>query len=75
MNEVSEETRPLLSDVREGRQDRDAKEKRKPTPLPKLQIGILMLLHLAEPITSNCIFPFINQVCTIHSSRRCASMC
>ncbi|RDX43402.1 MFS general substrate transporter [Lentinus brumalis] len=62
MNEVSEETRPLLSDVREGRQDRDAKEKRKPTPLPKLQIGILMLLHLAEPITSNCIFPFINQL-------------
>ncbi|RPD57953.1 MFS general substrate transporter [Lentinus tigrinus ALCF2SS1-7] len=67
---VSEETRPLLADVREGREDVDnhgatnskQTEKRKPTPLPKVQIGILMLLHLAEPITSNCIFPFINQL-------------
>ncbi|KAI0695191.1 MFS general substrate transporter [Cerioporus squamosus] len=64
MSNVTEETRPLLADVREGRQDvTNAKtEKRKPTPLPKLQIGILMLLNLAEPITSTCIFPFINQL-------------
>lgn len=34
----------------------------KPTPLPRLQIFILLLMQLAEPITSNCIFPFINQV-------------
>lgn len=32
------------------------------TPLPKLQIGILMLVLLAEPISSQCIYPFINQV-------------
>lgn len=32
------------------------------TPLPRLQIGILLLLQLAEPITSQCIYPFINQV-------------
>ncbi len=33
-----------------------------PTPLPRLQIFILLLMQLAEPITSNCIYPFINQV-------------
>ena len=33
-----------------------------PTPLPKLQIFILLLMQLAEPITSQCIYPFINQV-------------
>ncbi|OBZ72619.1 Protein ZINC INDUCED FACILITATOR-LIKE 1 [Grifola frondosa] len=33
-----------------------------PTPLPKLQISILLLLQLAEPITSQCIYPFINQL-------------
>lgn len=32
------------------------------TPLPKLQIGILLLALLAEPICSQCIYPFINQV-------------
>jgi hypothetical protein len=34
----------------------------KPTPLPRLQLSILLLLQLAEPITSQCIQPFINQV-------------
>ncbi|KDQ59084.1 hypothetical protein JAAARDRAFT_33814 [Jaapia argillacea MUCL 33604] len=38
------------------------KRKRAVTPLPKLQIGILLLLQLAEPITSHCIYPFINQL-------------
>ena len=33
-----------------------------PTPLPRLQIFILLLMQLAEPITSNCLYPFINQV-------------
>ncbi|KAG2057778.1 MFS general substrate transporter [Suillus hirtellus] len=32
------------------------------TPLPKLQIGILISLHLAEPIASTSIFPYINQL-------------
>ncbi|KIM71098.1 hypothetical protein PILCRDRAFT_17383 [Piloderma croceum F 1598] len=34
----------------------------KPTPLPRLQISIVLLLLLAEPITSQCIIPFINQL-------------
>ena len=52
---VEDERRPLLP---EG----EAAKRKKPTPLPKFQIAILMLLHLAEPMTSHVIFPFINQV-------------
>ncbi|TBU27875.1 MFS general substrate transporter [Dichomitus squalens] len=55
MSSIEEETRPLLG-VREGT------KQKKSTPLPKLQIAILMLLQLSEPITSHCIFPFINQL-------------
>lgn len=36
------------------------------TPLPRLQIGVLLLVMLSEPICSQCIYPFINQV--IHCS-------
>ena len=32
------------------------------TPLPKLRIGILLSVLLVEPICSQCIYPFINQV-------------
>ncbi|KAG1742474.1 major facilitator superfamily domain-containing protein [Suillus lakei] len=32
------------------------------TPLPKLQIGILLTLQLAEPMVSTSIFPYINQL-------------
>ena len=33
-----------------------------PTPLPKLQIGILMFTQLAEPISATVILPYLNQV-------------
>ncbi|KAG0709382.1 major facilitator superfamily domain-containing protein [Suillus ampliporus] len=36
--------------------------KRPKTPLPKFQIGILMMLHVTEPIASMSIFPYINQL-------------
>jgi hypothetical protein len=39
-----------------------ATSKKPRTPLPKLQIGILMTLQLVEPIASMSIFPYINQV-------------
>lgn len=42
-------------------EDKDRKPK-EPTPLPKLQLGVLLFFQLAEPITSQCIYPFINQV-------------
>jgi hypothetical protein len=35
---------------------------KRPAPLPKLQICVLMLSSLVEPIASHCIYPFINQV-------------
>ncbi|KAF8876549.1 major facilitator superfamily domain-containing protein [Infundibulicybe gibba] len=39
-----------------------AKKQHKPTPLPKVQIGILLLFHLCEPITGQSISPYINQL-------------
>ena len=55
MATLSEEERPLLSEEQRAKPP-------KPTPLPTGQIAILMVLQLAEPITSHCIYPFINQV-------------
>ncbi|KAJ6461113.1 MFS general substrate transporter [Mycena sanguinolenta] len=34
----------------------------KPTPLPKSQLFILLWVQLAEPLTSQVIFPFINKL-------------
>ncbi|KAF8875926.1 major facilitator superfamily domain-containing protein [Infundibulicybe gibba] len=39
-----------------------AKKLHKPTPLPKVQIGIVLLLQLCGPITSQSIYPYINQL-------------
>ncbi|KAG2342106.1 MFS general substrate transporter [Suillus weaverae] len=40
-----------------------AKGSKKPkTPLPKLQIAILIMLQIVEPIASTSIFPYINQL-------------
>lgn len=57
---------PLLSAAGGGN------EPKKPNPLPKVQIRVLLLSVLIEPIASQSIYPFINQVgyccCTfIHS--------
>ena len=62
MASVPNESQPLLAED-------EAAQNRQPTPLPKLQISILMLLLLAEPVTSHCIYPFINQVSTFLRSR------
>ena len=48
-----EEETPLL---------RDRNLPRKETPLPTTQILVLLLLQLCEPITSQLINPYINQV-------------
>jgi hypothetical protein len=50
--ELDEET-PLLH---------DANTPRKETPLPITQVLVLLLLQLCEPITSQSINPYINQV-------------
>ncbi|EIN04049.1 MFS general substrate transporter [Punctularia strigosozonata HHB-11173 SS5] len=41
---------------------RNGKQKRRPTPLPKVQMSIILLAQLAEPIMSQCIYPFINDL-------------
>lgn len=51
----SGETQPLLSEEQLAKH-------RKSTPLPKRQVAVLAFLLLAEPVTSQCIYPFINQV-------------
>ena len=33
----------------------------RPTPLPKFQIFIVLLIQFAEPITALVIYPFVNQ--------------
>jgi hypothetical protein len=39
-----------------------SKMKKTPTPLPKLQLTIALLLQMCEPITSSSLYPYINQV-------------
>lgn len=42
--------------------DAGQQDQKKATPLPKLQIGILLLALLVEPIASQSIYPYINQL-------------
>jgi hypothetical protein len=52
--EYADEEAPLI--------ERDDSASPKPTPLPKVQISILLSLWTAEAILSNSITPYINQV-------------
>ena len=56
---IDEET-PLLPSAGERTVRKESDEVI--TPLPKLQIAILLLVRLVEPICSQCIYPFIFQV-------------
>ncbi|KAJ3866719.1 major facilitator superfamily transporter [Lentinula novae-zelandiae] len=60
---IDEET-PLLTNTTNKTKTCNVHERRKraPTPLPKVQISILMLLQICEPITSQSIYPYINQL-------------
>lgn len=42
--------------------DHPSHSKDDPTPLPKLQISIILLMRLAEPVSFSIIFPFISQM-------------
>ena len=53
---LDDEPRP--SQVDEAQEERPIAE----TPLPKLQLSILLYIQLAEPITSTVIYPFVNQL-------------
>ena len=41
--------------------------KKQATPLPWFQFAIVMFLQLAEPLTSNVIYPFAPQVGSLFS--------
>lgn len=56
--ELNDETTEWLLPADQKKDD----ARKTPTPLPKLQIAVLLFFQLAEPITSQCIYPFINQV-------------
>ncbi|KAE9402515.1 MFS general substrate transporter [Gymnopus androsaceus JB14] len=57
---IDEET-PLIANSNVNN-DNKRKRQRTPTPLPKMQISILLLLQICEPITSQSIYPYINQL-------------
>ena len=59
---IDEET-PLLTNDHDNNVQ-VLRKRETPTPLPKIQISILMLLQLCEPILSQSIYPYINQVCS-----------
>lgn len=60
----SGEETPLLQHSASYSHDTEATvtETKKYTPLPKLQIAICLLIQFAEPVTAQCILPFINQL-------------
>ena len=60
-NDRVDEGTPLLASSEESK-------KRKRTPLPKLQLGIALLLQICEPITSQSIYPYINAVSSFPSN-------
>ncbi|ESK95906.1 member of major facilitator superfamily multidrug- dha1 sub-family [Moniliophthora roreri MCA 2997] len=55
--ESENETTSLLHD-----QENTRRKSRTKSPLPKLQIAIILLLQICEPLTSQSIYPYINQL-------------
>ena len=64
---------PLDVDESETQHFLDHDSEKKPNPLPKLQLAILLLLQVCEPITSQSILPYINQVRLLRRSREAPS--
>ncbi|KAJ7510502.1 member of major facilitator superfamily multidrug-resistance, DHA1 sub-family [Mycena galericulata] len=56
----SNETRPLLATRNDSNDSNDLRQK--PTPLPRFQLFIVLFLQLAEPLTSQVIYPFAPQL-------------
>ncbi|KAF7293024.1 Major facilitator superfamily multidrug-resistance DHA1 sub-family [Mycena indigotica] len=55
-----DETQPLLAARHDSYDSHDTPPKR--TPLPTTQLGIVLFLQLAEPLTSQVIYPFAPQL-------------
>jgi hypothetical protein len=58
----SEEREPLLL---------HPEQKRRRTPLPKLQLAVVLLLEVTERISVQVIVPFINQASNFDSPKVC----
>ncbi len=58
------ETTGLLTPTSEASVER---RKRAPTPLPMVQIWVVLMLQIVEPITSQSIYPYINQASNLSS--------
>ncbi|KAJ7116527.1 major facilitator superfamily domain-containing protein, partial [Mycena epipterygia] len=50
-SDINEETALLLRPAKKAR-----------TPLPKLQLSVIMLIQICEPLASQSIYPYINQL-------------
>ncbi|KAJ2934959.1 hypothetical protein H1R20_g2101, partial [Candolleomyces eurysporus] len=58
---VDEET-PLLSSSSSPSSSSSTPKIQKATPLPKLQIAIVLMLQICEPVCSQSIYPYINEL-------------
>ena len=54
----TDEGTPLLTDTAR----RPNGKRKKATPLPTSQIAIVLVLQVCEPLASQSIYPYINQV-------------
>lgn len=61
---LSRSSSPVLDTYGTGvdRTDEKSLESPQPTPLPRLQVSILLLMLLSEPFTAGVLFPFINNL-------------
>ena len=65
----------LTTNIMSGRVDEETpllagNGKKQATPLPWFQFTIVLFLMLAEPLTSNVIYPFAPDVCSLVLLRR-----
>ncbi|KAH8813725.1 major facilitator superfamily domain-containing protein [Flagelloscypha sp. PMI_526] len=59
---VPSETAPLLPAASVTTRDISNDIPRRQTPLPKVQLGIVLLVQICEPIMSQSIYPYVNQL-------------
>lgn len=60
-SEVYSDNIPNPSLTLERGTDPETTTQERPTPLPWLQVSLVLLIQLAEPVVSKVIFPFVNQ--------------
>lgn len=58
---VYDEVNEALLSGEEDRSHSPLRERPRRTPLPMVQLSVLFFFSVAEPLTSSCIYPFINK--------------